>query len=83
MTSDPKTSVPAANDGPGKTPAPLVLSCVFGALGVVLIIVGLAASVDAVALAGVGAGVLSLSAALFWRSELVSSWAAAKRPRRP
>jgi len=66
-----------------KTPMPLILASGFGALGVVLIVAGLAASVVCILLAGLAAGVLSLSFALFWRSELVSAWAAAKRSQKP
>lgn len=77
MTSD--LPAPADDHGPPKTPAPLFLACAFGAVGLVLIVAGLAVSVNAVVLAGLAAGVLSLSFALFWRSELVSAWATAKR----
>lgn len=83
MTSDPPAPAPSDDHGPPKTPAPLLLACVSGAIGLVLIVVGIAASAEAVILAGLGAGVLSLSFALFWRSELVSAWAAAKRSQKP
>ncbi|MDP9403725.1 MAG: hypothetical protein M3P85_10420 [Actinomycetota bacterium] len=82
MTDDPQEPAPAESPGHSKTPAALALSCAFGALGVVLIFAGLATSADAAFLAGLVAGVVSLSAALFWRSELVSSWADRKRATR-
>ena len=66
---------------PPATPPALVLSCAFGALGVVLLLLGAVVSSDAVFVAGVAAGALSLGAALYWRSELVSAWAARKRGR--
>ena len=59
-----------------------VLSCVFGALGVVLLLAAIALSSDALYFATMGAGVLSLGSALYWRSLLVSSWSDRKpRPR--
>lgn len=83
MTSDPLAPAVADELGPPKTPVPLLLACVFGALGMALIVAGLASSVVGILLAGLAAGVLSLSFALFWRSELVSAWAAAKRSEKP
>lgn len=74
---------PAASAGASKTPPALAVSCFFGAMGVVLMVAGLVTSSDGAFMAGLVAGVLSLSAALFWRSELVASWAAQKRSRRP
>lgn len=62
-----------------RTPVALALSCLFGALGLVLLVGGLATSTNAVLMAGTMAGTLSLAAALYWRSDLVSSWAARKR----
>ncbi len=66
--------------GSMRPPVPLVLSCALGALGVVLFLVGSALGSDATFVAGAAAGALSLAAALYWRSELISSWA--KRNRR-
>ena len=66
-----------------RTPTALALSCVFGAVGVVLLLGGLATSTNAVLFAGIGAGILSLASALYWRSDLVSSWAARKRASGP
>ena len=51
-----------------------VLSCIFGALGVVLLIAAVAFSSDALYFATMGAGVLSLGSALYWRSLLVANW---------
>lgn len=80
---DPGGTSPAEGGARSRTPPALAVSCSFGAIGVVLIVAGLVTSSDAAFLAGLVAGVLSLSAALFWRSELVSAWAAQKRSRRP
>ena len=67
----------------GHPPVPLVLSCALGALGVVAFLVGSALGSDAAFVAGAAAGALSLAAALYWRSELVSSWAKRNRPEGP
>lgn len=86
-------SEPAANgsDGSGgpaapaarpATPVPLVLSIVAGALGVVLLLLGAITGNDALSVAAVIAGSVSLGAALYWRSMLISAWGAQKR-RRP
>ena len=75
----------APEDGPPppRPPAPLVLSCALGAVGFVLLVVGAALDSTAVSVAGVVAGTLSLGAALFWRSLLISAWAERRgRPRR-
>ena len=61
------------------TPAALTLSCLFGVIGLVVLVAGLVTSSDAVAVAGMVAGALSLAAALYWRSELVRAWAERKR----
>ena len=61
------------------TPIALVLSCAFGALGVVLFLVGSVLGSERAFVAGAAAGALSLAAALYWRSELVSSWARKRR----
>ena len=69
--------------GQPKPPFPLVLSIVFGALGFVLLAAGLVAGSTGLAVAGFAAGSLSLGAALYWRSLLISAWAAQKKARRP
>jgi hypothetical protein len=59
-----------------------LLSCAFGALGVGIFIVALITGAEAVYVAAIAAGALSLGAALYWRSLLVSDWASRKpRPR--
>lgn len=77
-------SEPGEPEGGGRPPTPpaLVLSCAFGAVGVALLVLGALLSRDAVFVAGVAAGALSLGAALYWRSELVSTWAERKQGRR-
>lgn len=60
-----------------------ILSCAFGAVGVVLILVGALIDNNPVLYVGVFAGFLSLVSALAWRAELVSSWARRKGARRP
>ena len=74
-TTEPEPASAGVPPGP-RTPPAFALSCVFGAVGVVLLLAGVAVSSDAVAVAGMVAGALSLAAALYWRSELVSAWAA-------
>ena len=61
------------------TPPALILSAALGGVGALLIVLGAAVGVDALFVAGAAAGALSLGAALYWRSELVSAW---KRDRR-
>lgn len=69
---------PTGRPGP---PAPLVLSIAFGVLGSVLLVAGLIGGSTGLAVGGFAAGSLSLGAALYWRSLLISSWAAQKRGR--
>lgn len=81
-------SDPAANGAapPGKrpsTPVPLILSCVAGAVGLVLLVAGAVADTTALSVAGVVAASASLGAALYWRSLLISSYAAQRRGRPP
>lgn len=64
-------------------PVPLVLSCAMGALGFVLLVAGLLWGSTPLAVGGFVGGALSLGAALYWRSLLVSAWAARKRDRPP
>ncbi len=59
---------------PPRRPAALVLSVALGIAGVVLFAVGALLGSDAVFVAGATAGALSLGAALYWRSELISAW---------
>lgn len=69
---------PAERPGP---PVPLVLSIAFGVVGAVLLVAGLIGGSTGLAVGGFAAGSLSLGAALYWRSLLISSWAAQKRGR--
>lgn len=65
------------------TPRPLVLACALGALGALLLVLGGVTGTVGLSVAGFGAGSLSLAAALYWRSELITSWRAAQRGPRP
>ena len=68
---------------PARPPTPLVLSIALGAVGFLLLVVGAVLDSAAVSVAGVVAGTLSLGAALYWRSLLISAWAERRgRPRR-
>lgn len=49
-------------------------SCAFGALGLLLIIVGLIIGGQVIFVVGTFLGALSLFAALAWRADLVSAW---------
>lgn len=64
-------------------PAPLVVSCLAGLAGLVLLAAAAVTGTTALSLAGVAAGSVSLGGALYWRSLLISSWAAQKRGRLP
>jgi hypothetical protein len=50
------------------------ISCAFGAIGVLLMFVGLIVGGSAVFDVGVFVGFASLIAALAWRADLVASW---------
>lgn len=66
---------PVADQTPQKRPAPaLIASVLFGLLGLILLVVGAIADSNPVLLSGAGAGVLSLIAALVWRSQLIDAW---------
>lgn len=77
--------MPSSTVGPRRPPAPipLTLSCIAGLIGFMLLVAGAVADSTGLAVAGVVAGSLSLLAALYWRSLLISSWAEQKRGRRP
>jgi hypothetical protein len=51
-----------------------LLSCAFGALGLLLIIIGLIIGGQVIFVVGTFLGALSLLAALAWRADLVSAW---------
>ena len=57
-----------------RPPSPLVASVVFGVVGLVLLLVGVAISSNGVVVAGVGAASVSLVAALVWREQLIKTW---------
>lgn len=65
-------------DQPRRHPA-FIASCVLGAIGFALIAAGALTGADALFLAGAAAGAVSLAAALYWRSELISAWHEQKR----
>ena len=60
---------------PAGPPVPFLLSCAAGTVGLVLIVAGIALGNKGLAVAGFVAGSLSLGAALYWRSLLISAWA--------
>ena len=64
-----------------RSPPALVTSVMFGSVGVVLVLIGLVVDSNAVAIAGVGAGTISLVAALVWREQLIAAWAARRDKR--
>lgn len=66
-----------------RPPVPFVASIAFGAVGFVLLAAGVAAGSTGLAVAGFAAGSLSLGAALYWRSLLISAWAAKRREAPP
>lgn len=57
-----------------------LLSCAFGAVGAVVLLLGFATGVEALYVAAIVIGSVSLACALYWRSLLVSDWAG-RRPR--
>ncbi len=61
------------SDGTQRPPA-LVTSCVFGAIGALLLLVGLVTGSEAVLIGSGAAGALSLASALVWRSQLIDAW---------
>lgn len=62
-------------------PPALVSSCVFGVIGAVLLLAGVATRSDPVLIGSGAAGVLSLISALVWRSQLIDAWRREHRPR--
>jgi len=57
----------------------LLASAASGAAGGALLLIGWLADLDALWLAGVLAGAVSLCIALYWRSQLIAAWR--RRPR--
>lgn len=82
-TPDPNGAAASEPAGPVRPspPVPLVLSCGAGVLGFVLLVAGAVAGNSGLSVAGVAAGSASLCAALYWRSLLISAWAAKRRGR--
>ncbi len=66
-----------------RTPRPpaLTTSCMFGAIGAVLLLAGLATGLEPVLIGSGAAGSLSLISALVWRSQLIEAWRREHRPR--
>ena len=59
---------------PKSRPPAFVASCIFGAIGGLFLLIGLATrSTPVLVLAGLG-GTLSLVSALVWRSQLIDAW---------
>jgi hypothetical protein len=58
---------------PSRPPA-LLVSCAFGAAGVLLLVTGAMFSSTPLFVVAVAAGSLSLGSALYWRSELIREW---------
>ena len=69
--SEPRVNGPAERR---RTPTALVASVLLGMAGMVLFAVGALMGNDTVFVAGSTACALSLGAALYWRSELISAW---------
>lgn len=66
--------MPPAPLQPESRPPAFVASCAFGAVGAVLLLIGLIMrSIPVLVLSGLG-GTLSLVAALVWRSQLIAAW---------
>lgn len=63
-----------AQQTPPHRPPALVASVAFGAIGAVLILVGVLIDEGAPILIGAAVGVASLVAALVWRSQLIEAW---------
>lgn len=64
-------------------PRAFVVSCVFGAVGIALLILGVISGSEPVMVTAAAAGALSLAAALVWRSQLVEAWHGKRRRPRP
>ena len=77
----PPLEQPGDEPAPAAPPVPLVLSCAMGGIGVVLLLLGAVVGNTGLSVAGVVAGTVSLGAALYWRSLLISAWAARREPR--
>ncbi len=81
MSQRPGPPLEQPEPAPPAPPVPLVLSCAMGGIGVVLLLLGAVVGNAGLSVAGVVAGTVSLGAALYWRSLLISAWAARREPR--
>jgi hypothetical protein len=66
------------NERPSRPPA-FVASCIFGAIGLVLLVIGFATGSEPVLISAGAGGALSLGSALVWRSQLVDAWHGERR----
>jgi hypothetical protein len=66
---DPRGTPTVAMSHPG-----FLLSCAFGALGLLLILIGLVIGGQVIFVVGTFLGALSLIAAMAWRADLISAW---------
>jgi hypothetical protein len=62
-----------------RSPPALVTSVVFGAMGAVLLVVGLLTNSEPLVLSAVAAGTVSLIAVLVWREQLIAAWRQSRR----
>ena len=62
---------------------PLVLSSLLGAVGLLCLLAGAVVGGEVLFVTGAAFGALSLGAALYWRSELISAWKAGGAGRPP
>jgi hypothetical protein len=68
-----------AKDARGTPTVPMshpgfLLSCAFGAVGMLLILIGLVIGGQVIFVVGTFLGALSLIAAMAWRADLISAW---------
>jgi hypothetical protein len=63
-----------------QAPPALLTSVVFGIIGTVLLVIGVAADNEPLVLSAVGAGTVSLIAVLVWREQLITAWRSRRRP---
>lgn len=69
MANDPRATPTIPRSHPG-----FIVSCVFGVIGLLLIITGVIIGGQNIFVAGTICGAFSLLAALAWRADLVSTW---------
>lgn len=78
MTEAEADAASAASTGWASHPPALVASCVFGAIGALLLVAGVLGGSRILVLGATAAGVASLAAVLVWRSQLIQAWHAAR-----